>query len=402
MLPESPRLTQSPGTVGHRWRRLHCLTWVIVLLVLSAMTIVVVPVDVSRYAIGMPLSNYSNRQRPQVVREYRCGWPLHYITIFRGFGGTGRPAYTRAADLQDDQVRWLSRFAWPLGADEYQWSWRGLLANLAAVLAIVAAAAAGCEFWIRRRGGRVRLTIRDMLVVTAVLAGAFGWGAWHRSCVVFEGEVVEQLIASNALFENPKSMYGPFHMGIAGGLDERLSWNDSDIFYRRGIRTSHLAPQWLVRLVGSERSLANFRHPTGLIIDPAKLSEGDWDALASLAHLQQLRFVDVLSDRDLSRLKEMTWLRSIAFDERRMSVLAYPRNPSVGRERDVIRLAELHQLESVELSINGVTAETLEALLALPNLERIAMQGLYVSEADRVKLEAFRDRHPELDIEMRW
>jgi hypothetical protein len=375
---------------------------VILLLGFAAMTVVVVPVDVSRYAFGIPRLNSTNIRPSQVAREYRCGWPFHYLTIVRGFGGTGWPAYSSAVDLEGDRVRWLNRYAWPLGADEYAWSWWAVAANLGAFLATVVATGVGCEFWIRRRGGRLRLTIRDMLIATAGSAGVLGWGAWHQSSVRQEARVVKQLTKSDALFANPQFMRGPFHTGGASGLDERLSWNDSHIYYQRGVRTSHLAPKWLVRLIGSEQSLANFFHPTGLIVDPVELSDRDWDAIVSLPHLRQLRFVDALSDRDLTRLKAMTWLRSVALDERRMGVLAYPRTPSIGRERDVFRLAELDQLESVELSMNGVTAKSLEALLALPNLERIAMQGLYVTEDERAKLEAFRDGHPELDIEMRW
>jgi hypothetical protein len=98
----------------------------------------------------------------------------------------------------------------------------------------------------------------------------------------------------------------------------------------------------------------------------------------------------------------MTHLRSIALDEKRVGALAYPRIPSTDREKDLSRFVALSRIESVELSIKGVTGESLNQLLKMPRLRQLKVQGLYVTAEQRTELEAFRDAHPELDIEMRF
>jgi hypothetical protein len=62
----------------------------------------------------------------------------------------------------------------------------------------------------------------------------------------------------------------------------------------------------------------------------------------------------------------------------------------------------LDRIESVELSIKGVTGELLNQLLAMPRLRQIKIQAIYVTAEQRTELEAFRDAHPELDIEVRF
>lgn len=378
--------------------RLHWLSCLVTLLTLGAMIVIVVPVDVAR----MSFTTQRTGNSPQMMREYRCGWPYHYATVVRGFGGPGRPAISNAINPSPARVRWLEGNAWPLGVDEYEWSTTGLLADFSFLLGVPLVAATACEVWIRRRGNRLRLTIANLLVVMTVVAGCFGWMAWHRHWQHREIKAVAQLQRTNALYSHPSALFGPFHYtGSFNPYHSNWETNGSEL-YRNGVRREHYAPGWIVRLVGSEAMLPYCQHVTGVIVDPAQASDADWEAIASLPFLNQIRLTDNLSDSDFDHVRQMTHLRSIALDEKRVGALAYPRIPSIDREKDLSRLAALDHVESVELSIKGVTGELLNQLLTMPRLRQIKIQALYVTAEQRTELEAFRDAHPELDIEVRF
>ncbi|WP_152100529.1 hypothetical protein [Lacipirellula parvula] len=336
------------------------------------------------------------------MHAYLCGWPAPYAEIARGFEGPGWPAYTDAVDPARSSVSWWNKYAWPFEADAYQWLPRGIAYTLLILLAIPLLVATACELWIRRRGGRLRLKIVDLLVATTLLAGLLGWGASHRSRQFHETAVIEQLREADALFENRFPLAGPFHHTTYSYLARSPWQRELSIFYHGGVRYEHQAPFWLVRLCGSQRALSFYIHPTGIIVDPTRLSDDDWMLIEQLGTLEQLRFVDRLADGDVEKLSRLTGVRSLALDEKRVGALAYPRQPTVGRELDLARISQLDHVEAVELAITGVKDEHLEKLLTLPNLQRIDMQGLYVDDAERAKLEAFRDGHPELKIQMRW
>lgn len=378
--------------------RLHWLSCLVALLTLGAMVVIVAPVDVSQRAYPKVFT----RNSPQAIREYRCGWPYHYATVVRSFGGPGRPAVSNAITPTPNRVRWLDSNAWPFGADECQWSTSGLLAGLSLLIGVPLVAATVCEVWIRRRGNRLRLTIAHLLLVMTVVAGCFGWTARHRHLQHGEIKTVAQLQRTNALYNHPSAIFGPFHYtGSFNPYHSNWETNGSEL-YRNGVRREHYAPGWIVRLVGSESMLPYCQHVTGVIVDPGQASDADWEAIANLPFLNQIRVTDNLSDDDFDYLRQMTHLRSIALDEKRVGALAYPRVPSTDREKDLSRLAALDRIESVELSIKGVTGELLNQLLAMPRLREIKIQSLYVTAEQRTELEAFRDAHPELDIEVRF
>lgn len=278
----------------------------------------------------------------------------------------------------------------------------GLLADLSLLTGVAIVAATACEVWIRCRGNRLRLTIANLFVVMTVVASCLGWTAWHRHSQHRETTTIAQLQQANALYNHPSAIFGPFH--YTGSFNPYQSnWETAGSeLYREGVRSEHFAPKWLVRLLGSEAMLPYCRHVTGVIVDPGQASDADWQAIASLPFLNQIRLTDNLSDGDFDHLRQMPHLRSIALDEKRVGALAYPRIPSVDREKDLSRLATLNCIQSVELSIKGVTGELLNQLLAMPRLRQIKIQALYVTAEQRTELEAFRDAHPELDIEVRF
>jgi hypothetical protein len=391
-----------PSPEKRRRRRLHWLTWAVIVITGAVTTIIVAPAELNPGVSGVRFLEPSSGRPPQVVHAYLCGWPAPYAEIARGFGGTGWPAYTDAVDPARSNVSWWNKYAWPFEADAYQWLPRGVAYTLLILLAIPFLAATACELWIRRRGGRLRLKIVDLLVATTILASLLGWGASHRSRQFHETAVIEGLREADVLFENRFPIAGPFHHTTYSFMARSLWQRESSIFYRGGVRYEHQAPFWLVRLCGSQRALSFYIHPTGIIVDPAQLSDDNWALIEQLGSLEQLRLVDRLAEGDVERLSRLTGIRSLALDEKRVGALAYPRQPTVGRELDLERLATLKHVEAVELAITGVKDEHLKKLLALPNLQRIDMQGLYVDDAERAKLEAFRDDHPELKIQMRW
>jgi len=392
--------SSTPGTekLAKRPWRLHWLSCLVALLALGAVVVIVAPVDVSQRAYPKVFT----RTSPQAIREYRCGWPYHYATVVRSFGGPGRPAVSNAITPTPHRVRWLDSNAWPFGADECQWSMSGLLAGLSLLIGAPLVAATVCEVWIRRRGNRLRLTIAHLLIVMTAVAGCFGWTAWHRHCQHGEMMAIARLQQAKVLYNHPSAIFGPFH--YTGSSDPfQSNWEAlGSELYREGVRSEHFAPKWLVRLLGSDAMLPHCRHATGVVVDPSQASDADWEAVARLPFLKQIRLTGNLSDGDIDHLRRMTHLRSIALDEKRVGALAYPRVPSTDREKDLSRLATLGRIESVELSIKGVTGELLNQLLAMPRLRQIKIQGLYVTAEQRTELEAFRDAHPELDIEVRF
>ena len=393
--------SSTPGTEkpAKRIWRLHWLSCLVALLTLGAMIIIVVPSDVSQLSFSrMPTRNSS-----QATRKSSCGWPNHYATAIYEYGGPGRPAFPTAISMSPDRAYWLDRNAWPLGADEYKWSATGLFACLSLLIGFPLIVATACEIWIRRRGNRLRLTISNLIVVTTVIAMCFGWVAWHRQSHRRETTIIAQLQRADALWRNPVPIAGPFHNNVGLFSLTQSIWNpDSNRPYLNGVRRAHFAPGWLARLLGYKSMLQDCNHVTGVIVDPARASDADWEAIASLPFLNQIRLTDNLSDSDFDHLRQMTHLRSIALDEKRVGALAYPRIPSTDREKDLSRLATLDRIESVELSIKVVAGELLTQLLAMPRLRQINIQALYVTAEQRTELEAFRDAHPELDIEVRF
>ncbi len=237
---------------------------------------------------GGPQRADSQVEGPLLVVEHIHGWPWTYCRRAQGFGGKGWPNPRNSK--QNDPllifghyfVSWSVPNAWPLKSDASDWDVLALAGDAVIGLSIVALFTLLWERRIRRRGGLLRLNLRDMFVLTLCVAYAAGWWSYNSTEAREEERAISLLTESRSLARlNQPGFPNPI----------------GDTEYR--------GPEWLRRLLGDPYLLSPqcFR-VTGLVVDSQMMSEKHWGAVDSLHQLERLVILGVAAREDLPESAE--------------------------------------------------------------------------------------------------
>ncbi len=187
----------------HRpWYRLHLSTWLFALLVTAVLVLLVVPGE--SWEVSSKMETFEH------------GWP--WLHLQRTIANSPRPL-----GVYDD-VPWLYREAWGLAVGVTDFSPSKLVGNAAIALLILVVAAAGFEWWRRRRRRLWQFSLRELLVVTLLVAIALSWWQCHRQRVQLE----QRAVATTREL-----------LSVAGDYDPMI-----DEYY--------CGPKWLAKLVGTK------------------------------------------------------------------------------------------------------------------------------------------------------
>ncbi len=200
--PETPEQPRRP------WWRLHLSTWVVVLLTAAVLVLIIVPGEKTILAFS---------SGPWDKVQYSHGWPwawLEQIEWERTTLYNGEPPEPLWRFMP-----WLSDDAWKFTGDEVQFRF-SMFAFDPAIAAAIVVIAAAFEVWRRRRYRLWQFSLRELFVLTLVVAVVLGWWQGHRRRRLHELEALSQI--------------------------NRMVPSES-----APIRFRHLGPVWLRKLLGT-------------------------------------------------------------------------------------------------------------------------------------------------------
>ncbi|MEN0110713.1 MAG: hypothetical protein AAF805_08305, partial [Planctomycetota bacterium] len=269
--------------------------------------------------------------------------------------------------------------------------WGALLANLALLLGLPIAAVAATEWWVRRRGGALRLRLTDLLVIVAVVSAAFGWRQSHASLRSTEASIERQGLVW---------LLPPNRNPLHEEWEKRRQGKASGIRWRREFR----GPEGLARLLGNREILLSTWHVTTLQLTPNASWRDNVDRLEELAHLERVFFPRGVSRRAIAALAKLPRLRRVDF-----AVGAPPRawaseEPIEPVDDDWLGpedLAELAVLPIEELRVMGeaLLAEDLRRVASIPTLRRLRVIDAAVLPREEGEL---RRAHPDVEFTFAW
>jgi hypothetical protein len=387
------------------WKCLHPFTWLVMLVVGAGLVIIVVP---GRHKEGFREENAYHDQATQMLNQLLPspkgaisfsqvhGWP-------KPWAATRRDTYVKSPlnpylhftqpPLSSPWPGWTSADAWPYKAAASRVHWGNLLLDMVVAVAVLAAFGAATEFWLRRRGGPLRLRIIDLLAVTTVGALALGWYRYHERVHGNEQRLTTQIMGNDWIM--PSEIVGfrfdPVETGSARLLMSEFRY---------------CGPDWLILLIGNERLLPACRHRYAAKVQVTADWRNDIRELESWPYLQHVEFAAALPSQALATLEKLPRLDSLTirtyqagthdyllqrFDFQDAGGLVGPRDHS--------ELARLH-LQRLTLQNQELLAEDVDRIvLQLSSLKVLTLIDPSITIAE---LNQLRDDHPWLTLEARW
>jgi hypothetical protein len=346
--------------------RLRPVSWVVCALSVAVMTILVVP--------GLPKDGRPTLRFPEIVDrklangnlwmggpplyvlEFEHGWPWTFRRRAIGYADYGgdlvwpeRPRFSNVLTsspannslalmpgftdepiwdaplggmlIGNTHISWTAPAAWRLGhGDLTEFAWLPLVADVIVAIALVAAATAGVERWIRRRGALWRWRLIDLAAAVTIVAIALGYWKWASANHERDGLLAPGAVSVEASIR-------------------------ADFWEYRG-------PKWLVRLAGSRRGLTDFDRLFYVHVQNLVLSSGGWRSMSGLTGLKYLEIDhSVLSPSDIDVLADLPSLRSLAWGHIAAEVV-----PHLPKLRQVTRLT-LYSCDVPDAEIERLQAE---------------------------------------------
>lgn len=310
--------------------KLHCSTWVVGLLTLFLTTVIVLPGNPafpginfrfeSKSSHGWPWEFLarSNRIKPGILQGNMARGILQYKTVFG--------------------VPWLSWDAWSVWEANrgYSFSPWYLLLDLIAMAVVVVSFSAVWEWWRRRRRRLWQFSLREVGVMTAIVAIPLGWCTYQRNAVLRE-------------------------TGHRETLDKHphIDWSYG--------HNSYNVPLWLERLLGRQLApkwyfIQNVNYSTDHNDESARLASF-LPILQDFSHLEELSVkLQVQEEVDLfSSIAVLTQVRRL-----HLTQYAYPGAFDVAFAEEVI---QMHQLRSIYISFGKKLTPEARRLMVkrLPN-----------------------------------
>lgn len=359
--------------------RLHWLTW----LTLAASFIVVVllvvpghgvtptlltpqPFMWGRSAGTGPMPDPDLAVGPLFVEEYEHGWPFTFLRRALGAGGKGWPKGIQNAVVigwpsGGSVAPWDHRLAWAFFGDVSQWNSAALAADLVIALILIAGPAFICQWWIVRRGGRIRFRIADLLAAAVLVAAVLAWHQSHLQLQSVEGRLLATLPTPEAALKS--------------------SWRDHRWEYR--------GPLWLDRLLGLA-SYRCFRHLNQVTVIVDEMTDEDWRLLSQAAYVSDVRMHGRVSAEAAAALASLGHLQSLELC-RGVGETDQFSDPVP----ELQRLCGLRFVESIRCYRSDLLIEDMDALAAIPTLKEIDVSGVLATIDEQ---HAFRDAYPRLVV----
>jgi hypothetical protein len=175
--PEKTILAKRP------WHRLHLSTWLIILLVTGFFVIIEVPGETQ----GTMVAAGDGPSGSAIIEgeSFLHGWPSIYLDRYEGI------SLTRTSSDQE-KVPWLIPRAWKFysNSKSRDFTLLSLFWDLLVVSTIIIAAAFSFEWRRRLRTRLVQFTLRELLLLTMLMAGLLSWWRIHHNQRIREQEIV--------------------------------------------------------------------------------------------------------------------------------------------------------------------------------------------------------------------
>lgn len=386
-----------------RLARCHPVTWLVTLVVLTAVTLIVVPGEVRYLPYNQQLS-WWEQQCKEVQLEtsklidlerngkwitpttalYEHGWPRPYLArtkIIEAFqpykdskpkltSGKMNSGFLGPSTLADF-VSWSNYDNWPFESEAWRIHPGHLLLDSIIVVFVVGGTGLTTEWWLRSRGGLFRFRIIDLLALATICGLLLGWYKYHERITRLETQVA-------ATHKKPrKKCY----------VNQYKSYD---------------GPDWLRRLVGDDAYLPFLYHArdAGLTFDEGW--EANFAELVKLPRLQNVRLTGSFPKSAVLQLKQCRRLKTMRLDfSLTIPAKRYEALPADAEIVDRQNLAVLGELDLQELTIDAylVLAEDVEKLLAATKLYRLTLRKPMLTLDE---LATLRQRYPETKIAVRW
>lgn len=234
---------------------------------------------------------------------------------------------------------WSRLSTWRLWEGIEWFSWKGLLANLAAVVGLVVVGGICFDRWQRRRG--FRFGVRELLAAVALCGALCGWLALSLAGHRRELDILKSIEAIEV-------ETGGWVVSIEG----RIEWE-------RG------GPQWL-RAIAGDKALRAFDRVVAIDTTSDALSN-----VVKLRRLRVVRLVGAVSNRQLARLAECKHLE--ALDMMMVNVSDEGQSPKLDREGSEIdpdlQLPHLPRLRGLNLYDTSFLGRGLDNIPAIEHLD---------------------------------
>lgn len=386
-----------------RLRRLHPITWCVMLVVAVAMVLIVVPgkqtwsqFEEDETWVGGQSSvvyeaterRYSSASRlghwDSDTSVYVHGWPKPYLVrslSTQAGSSTGTKStlliefdngYSSCAGPLNGSVFWSNYDNWPLRGVEWRFHYSNTIIYLGVFVVVASLVAAATEWWIRSRGGFFRFRIYDVLAVLTVVSLLLGWCRHHVNAKQIEEQVEDYFYESN-----------PFSCPLY-------------------VQERYVGPGWLVRLIGHEDLLPFLHHVESGNLQARESWREDLQQVARLSYLQELSLPQHLPIEGLDCLEQMPRLRKLRVCDNRHGY--FPFSDELAGAHSLLtaeHFGELERLDLEELELSGefVLIEDVERVAAFPSLRRLHLINVAASLGEIQKLRA---RFPTLEITAQW
>jgi hypothetical protein len=296
------------------WHRLHLSTWMVLILITSILVLLIVPAEFA-----------------ENTHIFQHGWPWPYLA--RHFEYT-EPSISQLDEYEYSNIPWLNIFCWNIFTGNDFILFPLMLAiDIIVAISILGIVAIYVE-WRRRQRWRVwQFTLRELLLLTIILAVILSW--WRTNHLRFQRE-------NN-------------FMDLAyGGAGKRP-------FTRL---CEYRGPVFLKKIIG-EDNLRDFFKVTVYIIDKTNNSQSintNLSFASELPFLETIYVVDKLTHVDFDEMSKLRYLKSLDLQKVKLT------------DADIISISRIASLKYLELSNTSITKKDISTLQSLHNLE-----GLYLS-----------------------
>ncbi|MBN1911146.1 MAG: hypothetical protein JW818_15475 [Pirellulales bacterium] len=333
-LPTTPADTSKDPASRRPWWRLHLLTWVVLAVVTVALVLIMVPAD--RMFNG----------------DHGHGWPWVFLrhTDFEAWfiRITQQPVSEPEPWLPEywTNAPWAYARNWGLTGDAPVFSPLQLVGDVLIAVLILAVAGAAFECWRRRRRRIWQFSIREMLLLTLVIALVLGW--WKHNDLRLRRELA---------------------------LAERLGVSRKN----GSLWTKYIGPEWLGLLVGT-RHLQAFRSVSEATIGQNILDKQHTrEALDELEDTwPYLNCIAIKSDGQIdSQLGPLNRLQNL-----NVMYIECDHITEVGMRQ----ISRNRRLRTLELKCRALPVQGLAFLTGLPSLEVIVLECPNLRGADLAPL----------------
>jgi hypothetical protein len=381
------------------WHRLHCSTWLMILIALAVLVILEAPGEIKGISEDITANDLEKAE------VFNHGWPWCYLTRTRAVvsgvasGSVGSQAcgddfnyYEGKEDVGN--APWLVLRAWSFAGSK-NFSPLNLFLDLMIAVSFVCAVAFFFEWRIRHNLRLWQFTLRELCGLCVVVAVIMSWWAVHHRLAVFENDILEN-----------EHRWGVFSTEYSGPMILAKLFGESNLSDFEHIRSFKYSVHGLLleNLNTELRSLlpelSRLPYLTSVKMDCyGDFQEEDFTRFAKLGHITDLSLnVEKNTDSWLGVIQHMKGLKSLNienYDEPARGYQGLSELTSLSKlglknlvldDGKLAFLSSFKQLRSLQLECFFITDESVETLGGLKGLEELDIVGTRITSAGQEKL----------------